>query len=491
MPWAVLWLLGLVLRVTVVALAPLLPAIAHDLRLDQTAIGVVTTLPVLLFGLGAAIGATVIGRLGIKHAVLAGLSLEAIGGALRGASTSMAMLFGCTFVMGLGIAILQPALPTLVRRWKAGRVGAATAVYGNGLLCGEAMAASLTVPFVLTATGSWQASIALWSAPVGIALVVSAVALTRGEPSARALASERASVDATPLTAPAVASVWPRLREGHVWRLGLIQGGASTAYFAANGFLPGVLHASGHGGLVGPALTVLNVSQLPASLLLVVHADHLVRRRWTLPLVSVGLAGVAAGLLVASTPALLVLAGLLGFLSALLLLLALALPAATAQEREVAPISAGMFTVGYTMAFALPLAGGALADATGSLRVTLAPALVGSLLATMASASLQRPGRRRRAPASASPASVGSSALPRGQFFAIAGWALPYGGWPPRTWLPCRDDEDSDTIPGDIGMVTGAGRLRRGFVSWTRGNGMVRQLPAVDPIGTIRSGQGR
>lgn len=401
--WGLLWLLGLDLRVTVLAMAPLLPAITHDLRLNQLAIGAVTNLPVLLFGLGAAIGSAVIGRLGTKHAVVVGLFLEAVGGALRGVGTSTTVLFACTFVMGLGIAMLQPALATLVRRWKPHAVGAATAVYGNGLICGEALAASLTVPVVLRLTGSWQASLAVWSAPVVLALVLSVLVGTRGERPASTPAEEQArvsddqlaNVDGTPDPEPARASVWPRLR-GPAWRLGLIQGGASTAYFAANAFLPGFLHATGHGGLVGPALTVLNVSQLPASVLLVVHADRLARHRWPLPAVSIGLAAISAGLLVASPPVLLVLAGLLGFFSAFLLLLALALPATTAEEHDVAPISAGMFTVGYTMAFVLPLAGGAISDATGSLRVTLAPALLGAFLALAGSASLQSARRSGR-----------------------------------------------------------------------------------------------
>ena len=407
--WVALWLLGLSLRVTVLALAPLLPVVTRDLRLDQTAIGAVTTLPVLLFGLGAAIGSVVIRRVGTKHAVVLGLLLEATGGALRGVGTSTAVLFACTFVMGLGIAILQPALPTLVRRWKPGTVGTATAVYGNGLLIGEAIAASLTLPIVLKATGSWQGSLALWSAPVAITLVLAVVVISRDPPlldppplDPPPLDPKPPSSDPPPDPQPAGASAWSRLRARASWKLGLIQGGASTAYFAANAFLPGVLHASGHGGEVGTALTVLNVSQLPASVVLVVHADRLVRHRWPLWTVSAGLVGTSAGLLFASPPVLFVLAGLLGFLSGFLLLLSLALPAAAARESEVAPISAGMFTVGYTMAFVLPLAGGVVSDATGSLRVTLAPAFLGAVLALIASASftpnrLPTPAARRGA----------------------------------------------------------------------------------------------
>ncbi len=397
--WVSLWLLGVDLRVTVLALAPVLPEVARELHLDHAAVGAITNLPVLLFGLGAALGSIMIGRLGTRRAILLGLAFEAVAGALRGVGPSVAILFGCTFLMGLGIAVFQPALPALVRQWRPGAVGAATAVYGNGLLIGETLGASLTLPVVLRLTGGWQGALAAWSVPV--VLTVLLVALTRtwhrpngpehraGGPAAGDLAGLGAGTSEREATRMAS---WPDFRELRTWQLGLVQGGASTVYFGANTFLPGFLHATGHGSLVGPALTVLNLSQLPASALLFLHADRLARQRWPLPLVASSLIGVSVGLLVASGPIVLVLAGILGFSTAFMLLLTLALPAASAAAGQVASVSAGMFTIGYSLAFVLPLLGGFAADATGSVRVTLVPAFVGAAVATIASATL-RPGR--------------------------------------------------------------------------------------------------
>src|ERR1700721_1183444 len=62
----------------------------------------------------------------------------------RGAATDVAMLFAATIAMGGGIAVMQPALPPIVRGWLPDRIGFATAVYTNGLLIGEIVAVSLT-----------------------------------------------------------------------------------------------------------------------------------------------------------------------------------------------------------------------------------------------------------------------------------------------------------------------------------------------------------
>jgi CP family cyanate transporter-like MFS transporter len=401
---ALLWLAGMDLRVTLLALPPLLPLVSADLGLDRAAVGALTNLPVLLLGLASVLGSVIIGRLGASRALLVGLVTVAVAGALRGAGADAAVLFAMTFAMGVGIAVLQPTLPTLVRQWLPGATGPATALYGNGLLVGEALAASITLPAVLPHTGSWEASLAVWSAPVVLAAGLATWVSRRPEPPQgeqvppagpappRDDAAEGAGQPARAQPAPS----WPDLGDARVWKLGLVQGGASAAYFATNTFLPGYLHAVGSPGLVSATLAALNVSQLPASILLFALSRRLVGPRW--PFLALGgtLLAASAGLLAAPPPVLLAPVVAIGFSSSLLLLLTLALPPLWAGQREVARLSAGMFSVGYTLAFALPVMGGVASDASGSVAMTLAPALVGAVLVGLSAVMLpvQMPGRR-------------------------------------------------------------------------------------------------
>src|SRR5438045_891564 len=100
--------------------------------------------PVLLFSFAAVPGSLLIARFGAFRVVLAGTVLTAVGSALRGAAPDAGLLFAATFAMGVGIAIMQPSLPSVVREWVPHRIALVTAVYSNGLLMGEALAASLT-----------------------------------------------------------------------------------------------------------------------------------------------------------------------------------------------------------------------------------------------------------------------------------------------------------------------------------------------------------
>ncbi|HZD65025.1 MAG TPA: hypothetical protein VE152_02880, partial [Acidimicrobiales bacterium] len=67
-----------------------------------------------------------------------------------------------------------------------------------------------------------------------------------------------------------------------------------------------------------------------------------------------------------------------------------ALPPIWGAQEDVAQLSAGMFSVGYSLAFVLPVLGGLAADATGSAHLVMAPAVVGALLSLGAATRVPR-----------------------------------------------------------------------------------------------------
>ncbi len=374
-----LWLAGIDLRLTILAVPPVLPLIHRDLALDEKAVAVLTGLPVLLFGLVAVPGSLVIARIGARRAVIAGLLVVALASALRGLGPSAPMLFAMTFVMGAGVAIIQPALPALVSHWFAGRVGLATAVYANGLLIGEVLAAGLSLPLVLPlVAGSWQWSFVVWAAPV----------------LATALLFRFATPEAAPGAERAPARWWPDWRDARTWQLGLLQGGASALYFASNAFLPDYLHATGQAELVSACLTALNAGQLPASFLILALASRLTGRKQPFMAAALlGLCGLAALLL--PVPAMRIAgAACIGFAAASVLILTLALPPLLAPPADVHRLSAGVLTISYIVTFIVPLLGGAVWDATAITAAAFLPGAAGALLVLALAAAL-RPVRAR------------------------------------------------------------------------------------------------
>jgi CP family cyanate transporter-like MFS transporter len=360
--FALLWLAGIDLRLTILALPPVLPLIHRDLDLSEKLVAALTGLPVLLFAIVAIPGSLLIARIGARRALLAGLVLTALGSAGRGLGPSTAMLFAMTFVMGAGIAIMQPALPALVSDWFEEKPGLATAVYANGLLIGEVLAASLTLPLILPLSGgSWGVSFALWAVPV----------LATAAWIAGATPNPRPSLGAAPLW-------WPDWRDPQTWQVGLILGGGSCIYFAANAFIPDYLHATGADALIGPCLTALNAGQLPASFVVLGFPERVTGKKG--PLVALGLGTLAGlGLLLLPMPwAQITGAGILGFAAAFGLILTLALPPILTDPSDVHRLSAGMFAIGYLTAFLVPLLGGVAWDATGRPETAFLPIVLGA-----------------------------------------------------------------------------------------------------------------
>jgi CP family cyanate transporter-like MFS transporter len=169
----------------------------------------------------------------------------------------------------------------------------------------------------------------------------------------------------------------------------LLQGGGSITYFGANAFLPDYLHATGRPETIAPALALLNLSQLPASAILLVYGRAFAGRRR--PLLAIGLLVlVALGLMLSPNSALIIAgAALIGFCGAFLMVLALALPPMLTGADDVHRLSAGMFTVGYAGAFVIPLAGGALWDASRVPAAAFTPVALGALFALASAATLR------------------------------------------------------------------------------------------------------
>jgi CP family cyanate transporter-like MFS transporter len=343
-----LWSIGGQLRLTILAVPPVLPLIHRDLALSEKAVGVLSALPVLLLAGAAIPGSLMVARIGARRGCILGLLIVAIAGAARGLGPSVPMLYGMTLVMSIGVALMQPTVPTLVSEWFAARAGFATAIYANGLLIGEAVPAAITIPWVLPLVGGgWAASFAFWSIPVAVtALLV----LTMTPHSERPLA-------------PHEYRWWPDWREAVP--LGLLLGGTGGMYFSANAFIPDYLHALGRPELVTPALAALNAGQVPASVVIMVFARYLTGNRLVFivsPLIA--LAGIAAFL--SPLPEIIVGAAVLvGFCAGMQLTLSLALPPHLAPPDDVHHVSAGMFAIGYFVSFLIPPLGGAIWDATG------------------------------------------------------------------------------------------------------------------------------
>jgi MFS transporter, CP family, cyanate transporter len=373
-----LWLCGACLRLTVLAIPPVIPLLHADLHLSETEIGWLSGLPPLLFAIAAIPGGLLIARFGILPALIVGLLINAVGSAARGAYPDTLALYASTIVMAAGVSIMQPALPPLVRAWFPQRVGFATAVYTNGLLLGETLSVALTIPLVLPLVdNSWRLSFTVWSAPVVLtAILVGICAVALGGTKQAAVSTNR--------------KWWPDWRQPVIWRLGVILGSINAMYFALVGFLSDYMTAVGRPDLISQSLGALNFCQVPASFLMLALAARLVKEPWAYR-VTGGLAVLCiVGMMTTSGYWIVVWCGVFGFVTAVMLILVLALPSVLGAPDDVHRTSAGMFTISYSIAMVLSVLSGWLWDLTHQPIAALAPAAVCGLVVVLLASTVRR-----------------------------------------------------------------------------------------------------
>jgi MFS transporter, CP family, cyanate transporter len=374
---ALLWMIGVATRLPILSVPPLLRAIHDDLHLAEAQVGFLVSLPLLAFALASIPGSLLVARVGALITIAIGIAVAALGSALRAAAMDIVTLYAMTALAGIGIAVVQPALPQLVSRWLPQRIALGTAAYTNGVLIGTTSTTALTIPLILPAVGgSWRWALIAWSVPVAAAAIVLAVGAPRPAPVAGGDGGRTYR--------------WPDWRSPVVWLLGLAFACNNSIYFGANAFLPDYLAAQGRTDLIGSALGVVSGAQLVASFILLGVGERLHRRAW--PFLVFGSITCASliGLMLVSGTAVVVLAAVLGFATAITFVILLALPAVLSRPQDVHHIAAGMFTISYTIGVIIPTVGGAVWDLTGVPWTAFTPLLACGIVLTVAGLHLAR-----------------------------------------------------------------------------------------------------
>jgi MFS transporter, CP family, cyanate transporter len=348
-----LWLAGVAMRMTILAMPPIIPLVHAELRMTETQVGLLVGLPLLLFAMAAIPGSLLIARIGPSRAVVAGMMIAALCGAARGLAIDVWTLYAASLATGFGVAIMQPSMPVLVREWTPSRIALGTIAYTSGMMMGATFPPLLTLSYILPHVGgSWRLNLVAWAVP---ALLIAPVFLLLSPKRGNSVALKTAS-----------ALWWPDFKDPVVWLLGLTFGCNNSPYFAISAFLGDYVADRGRADLLGPTLTWLNGSQIVALVFLFALAGRLQRRAW--PFLIFGPALLVAMLAIILVPTDLGLTGaamLIGFATAMTFTPIMTLVPILAKPAEVGRTAAGMLTIAYACAIVIPTICGALWDATG------------------------------------------------------------------------------------------------------------------------------
>ncbi|MEJ3405311.1 MFS transporter [Rathayibacter sp. YIM 133350] len=229
-PWLLVTGIALValnLRTPIIAIAPVLREIEHDLGLTPTTAGLLTSIPVLCFALATPIATAVIRWTGSERAIVFAL-LGVFAGTLLRSADGFPLALAGTVVIGVAITIGNVVVPVVIRRdVPPHRAQLVTGIYTAMLNVGSMLATLGTAP--LAEVVGWRWATASWAALVILALVVWGVHLRRMPPEV----PETGSVTTDP-----PASAW---RTPITWLLAGAFSAQAFSYYGMTTWLPSIL----------------------------------------------------------------------------------------------------------------------------------------------------------------------------------------------------------------------------------------------------------
>lgn len=169
--WALLSLvfISLAIRPPVASIGPLVDELVRTESLTLFQVSLMTSLPIVCFGLGAFASPALVKRFTLNRAMMLVLLVMSVAMAIRLVG-GFPTLITTTVIIGLAIAIANVLIPTIVREQFPERIELITGVYVTLLAISASFAAAIAVPSS-ELLGGWRAALAIWIIPAVLAIV--------------------------------------------------------------------------------------------------------------------------------------------------------------------------------------------------------------------------------------------------------------------------------------------------------------------------------
>lgn len=238
------------LRPLTTSVGPVLPEIRQDFGLSATAGSLLSTLPILMFGLGALLVPRLLHRVSPNKAITISLLALAVGGNLRLLPFIVVLYLG-TIIIGLGVAVGNIVPSLITRRDFPTRIGGVMGMVAGAISFSAAVAALITYPLA-TQLGSWREALAVWAI---LPLIIFIIWQFYRNPSTKDV----------PLTTPH--NMKALLRNPLAWSLTFYFGFQSINFHSMNTWLPTILREAGTDPVTaGNQLALLVLIGLPTGL---------------------------------------------------------------------------------------------------------------------------------------------------------------------------------------------------------------------------------
>ncbi|WP_234569113.1 CynX/NimT family MFS transporter [Rhodohalobacter sp. 614A] len=167
----VIILISLNLRPSITAVGPLIAEIRESTGLSNSLLGLLTTLPVLAFGIFSILTPLFTRKIGTEGTMAFALFILTAGTLMRAIPANLA-LFGGTLLLGVGIALGNVLLPGIVKKKFPKRAGLMTGIYSSMLGVSATVATGISVPLSQGKGLGWRWTLGSWGFFSALTLLV-------------------------------------------------------------------------------------------------------------------------------------------------------------------------------------------------------------------------------------------------------------------------------------------------------------------------------
>jgi MFS transporter, CP family, cyanate transporter len=157
------------LRAPITSVGPIINLIQDEYLLSNSMAGFITTLPLLAFAIFSPFVAKMNHKFGHGLTMLGGLVLIIIGELIRSYTDVYGLFIGTMFI-GLGIAIGNVLIPSVIKHKFKKNVGNIISIYITGMCISAAFGAGISIP--ATNIVGWNNSLSMWVVLAFIALLI-------------------------------------------------------------------------------------------------------------------------------------------------------------------------------------------------------------------------------------------------------------------------------------------------------------------------------
>lgn len=338
------------------SVGPLTEFIQNALGLSYSMVGLVTTLPLICFAALSGFTLYFTQRFGLEVTLGAALFILTVGTVGRSFANIPALYMGTLFI-GIGIAIMNVLMPSIVKRDFPERSGLMTSMYSGVMGVGATLGAGVSVP--LAHATNWQFSLGSWA-------ILAFLGMLFWIPQLRNRTKPKNPIH--------IISAIKKLGVSPIaWQIALFMGLQSLIFYAILAWLPEIL--IDRGMTQTKAGLVLSISQgtgILGSLIIPVVAGRFKdQRRIVVVTGAMEIIGIA-GILITETFMVSVWAGVLGFGLGGNFSLALLFMVLRADSAELTTGLSGMAqSVGYFVAAFGPVFFGFIHDLTNSWNIPI------------------------------------------------------------------------------------------------------------------------